>query len=51
MVKPSMSTKYLGVLINENLNWKAQNAHTLGKGIKWVMQVKRIARLTWGIMP
>ena len=51
MVKPSASTKYLGVLINENLNWKAQNTHALGKGMKWVMQIKRIARPTWGIMP
>ena len=50
-VKPSASTKYLGVLIDKNLNWKAQIMHALGKGTKWVMQVKRIARPTWGIMP
>ena len=31
-VKPVISTKYLGVFFDQNLNWKAQQAHAVKKG-------------------
>jgi hypothetical protein len=30
------STKYLGIILNQHLDWKAQYAHTIEKGMKWV---------------
>lgn len=51
VVPPSESTKYLGVYFDQNLNWKAQHAHAAGKATKWVSQIKRLTRPTWGIRP
>ena len=48
---PTKSTKYLGIVIDQNLNWKAQHAHAIEKGSKWASQVRRIARPSWGITP
>ena len=50
-LEPPASTKYLGIILDQNLNWKAQQAHAVEKGMKWVMQIRRIARLSWGITP
>jgi ribonuclease HI len=50
-VEPSTSTKYLGVILDQNLNWKAQWAHAVEKGMKWAMQIRRIVRPSWGITP
>ena len=47
----SESTKYLGMIIDQHLNWKAQHAHAIEKGSKWAAQVCRIARPSWGITP
>ena len=38
-VKPLESAKYLGVILNQHLDWRAQYTHTLGKGTKWAMQI------------
>ena len=45
------NTKYLGVFFDQNLNWKAQQAHAVKKGTKWAAQIRRIAKQTWGITP
>jgi hypothetical protein len=50
-LEPSISTKYLGVILDQNLNWKAQQAHAVKKGMKWVTQIRRIVRPSWGITP
>jgi len=50
-VKPVISTKYLGVFFDQNLNWKAQQAHAVKKGTQWAAQIRRIAKQTWGITP
>ena len=50
-LSPTDSTKYLGIVIDQNLNWKAQHAHAIEKGTKWASQVRRIARPSWGITP
>jgi hypothetical protein len=39
-IEPSSSTKYLGVMVDQNLNWKAQQAYAVGKGTKWVAQIR-----------
>ena len=51
VIDPSTSTKYLRVIFNQNLSWKAQQARAIGKGADWSMQIKRLTRLTWGIIP
>jgi len=48
-VQPSKSTKYLGVIFDQNLNWKEQHARTIGKGTNWAMQIRRLARPSWGL--
>jgi hypothetical protein len=50
-VKPSEHTRYLGVILDQNLNWKAQLAHITEKGAKWVSQIWRMARQDWGVTP
>ena len=50
-IPPSESTKYLGVIFDQHLDWKAQHTHAIGKGIKWISQLKRLTRPTWGITP
>jgi hypothetical protein len=51
MVQPANSTKYLGVCFNRNLNWKAHQVYTVEKGAKWVAQIQRLTRPTWGVTP
>ena len=51
VVKLATSTKYLGVFFDQNLNWKAQQAHTIKKGTQWAAQIRWIMKQTWGIMP
>jgi len=50
-VKPATNTKYLGVIFDQNLNWKAQQAHAVKKGTQWAAQIRQIAKQTWGVMP
>ena len=50
-VKPSESTKYLGIIFDQHLKWDTQQAHAIEKGAKWTAQIRRLARHTWGITP
>jgi ribonuclease HI/exonuclease III len=50
-VQPSESTKYLGVIFDQHLQWKAQIASVADKGTKWVAQIRRLARPSWGLTP
>ena len=50
-IHPVDSTKYLGVLIDRHLNWKAQQAYAVEKGAKWTAQIRRLTWPTWGITP
>ena len=50
-VQPTESTKYLGVVFDQNLSWKQQHAHAIGKGTKWAMQIRRLVKPSWGLTP
>src|SRR6266436_3292925 len=50
-ITPSSSTKYLGIMVDQHLNWKVQQAYTIEKGSKWALQIKRATRPSWGITP
>jgi len=39
------------VVFDQNLTWKEQHASAIAKGTKWVMQIRRLARPTWGLTP
>ena len=49
--QPTKSTRYLGVIFDQHLNWKEQHAHAEGNGTKWAMQIRRLAKPTWGLTP
>jgi len=50
-IEPTNSTKYLGVIVDRHLNWKAQQSYTVEKGTKWAMQIQQLARPSWGLTP
>ena len=50
-VEPSSSAKYLGVYLDQHLNWKEQEANALKKGTNWATQIKRLVRPGWGLSP
>ena len=39
------------MIFDQSLDWKEQHARTIGKGTKWVLQIRRITRPTWGLTP
>ena len=46
---PSAETaKFLGVVVNNKLNWKAQGATALAKGQSWIIQFTRMTRVSHG---
>ena len=38
-IEPSENTKYLGVIMDRNLTWKAQQSYAVEKGTKWAVQI------------
>ena len=50
-IEPSTSTKYLGIYLNQHLNWKEQQASTAKKGTIWASQIRRLVRPGWGLTP
>jgi ribonuclease HI len=50
-IEPSPSAKYIGIILDQNLNWAPQLAQVRGKGSKWAAQIRRLARPTWGLTP
>ena len=48
-IKPSKSHKFLGMVIDQELNFKEHAAMALAKGMKWVSQFRRLARPSKGV--
>jgi hypothetical protein len=51
MINPTKSTKYLGIILDQNLNWKEQLVYVQEKGSKWAAQIHRAIRPSWGLTP
>lgn len=51
MIEPAQSVKYLRIVLDQNLKWKQQLASVHGKGSKWVVQIRRLTRPSWGLTP
>ena len=45
------SYKYLGIQINNQLRWNTQVQKATAKGLKWVLQLNRLAKQAVGIPP
>ena len=50
-IEPSGSVKYLGVYLDQHLNWKEQEAYATKKGVAWAAQIRRVVRPDWGLTP
>ena len=50
-IEPTASAKYLGIILDQHLNWGPQLAQVRGKGSKWASQIRRLARPSWGLTP
>jgi ribonuclease HI len=48
---PSGSTKYLGVYLNQHLDWGTQRNYAVEKGSKWTAQIRRATAPSWGLTP
>jgi len=40
-VEPKPSVKYLGVILDQHLNWAPQYANVIEKGTTWTTQIRR----------
>jgi hypothetical protein len=49
VIKSQTLAKFLGVIVDNTLNWKEQAAVALGKGHDWVLQFGRLVRPTKGV--
>ena len=50
-INPSPNAKYLGIVLDQHLNWAPQLAQVCGKGSTWASQIRRLTRPTWGLTP
>ncbi|KAG2072430.1 hypothetical protein BDR04DRAFT_1117022 [Suillus decipiens] len=48
-IQPSRSHKFLGIIIDKDLNFREQAVHALAKGTKYTMACMRMVRTTRGI--
>ena len=50
-IEASKSIKYLGIYLDQHLNWKEQEAYATRKGTAWAAQIRRAVRPDWGLTP
>ena len=50
-VKKTNIYKYLGILLNHQLNWKEQAQRTTANATKWILQFRRLTKPSTGIRP
>jgi ribonuclease HI len=50
-IEPTQHAKYLGIVLDQHLNWAPQLAQVRSKGSKWAAQIRRLARPSWGLTP
>ncbi|KAJ7780701.1 hypothetical protein DFH07DRAFT_729258, partial [Mycena maculata] len=51
VVKPEKAVKLVGIWLDENLTFKQQGAAALAKGHEWLVNFRRLARVTGGVGP
>ena len=50
-ITTTMNYKYLGVVFNPKLNWRAHISKVVARATKWSQQIHRLAKLTGSISP
>jgi ribonuclease HI len=50
-IEPSPFAKYLGVLVDQELRWKEQEARTSKTAMKWVLATRRLVKINKGVAP
>ena len=50
-IKPSQSAKYLGVYVDQHLNWNTHIAYAIKKGANWSSQIRWVVAPSWGLTP
>ena len=50
-VKKTNTYKYLGILLNNKLNWKGQAQRMTANTTKWILQFRRLTKPSTGIRP
>lgn len=50
-ITPTDSAKYLGIILDKELNWREQEVYVTGKGTTWSAQIRRAVRPSWGLTP
>ena len=48
-IKPSKSTRYLGVLLDQELRFKEHSSYSLSKGTQWALQSRRLSKPSYGL--
>ncbi|KZT20461.1 hypothetical protein NEOLEDRAFT_1075592, partial [Neolentinus lepideus HHB14362 ss-1] len=51
VIQPKVSHKFLGVMLDQELRWKAQTDYALDKGAQWTYQLRRLAKTKYGLSP
>ena len=47
-ITPSKAHKFLGVIIDQELRWREQVNHALGKGTQYTLLMRRLSGTSWG---
>lgn len=48
-IKPQQLAKFLGIIVDQALNWKEQIAAVVAKGEMWISQFRRLVKATKGV--
>ncbi|KAF9051978.1 hypothetical protein BJ165DRAFT_1333533, partial [Panaeolus papilionaceus] len=49
IIQPTTHAKFLGIIIDQDLRWKKQNAAVVGKTAEWIGKFSRIAKQKGGV--
>lgn len=49
IIRPSRTHKFLGVIVDQELRWRAQVDNAVAKGTAYVLQIRRLSTMTKGI--
>ena len=50
-IQPASSHKFLGIIIDQELRWHEQVNYAIGKGTKYMLLMRRLSGVSWGIPP
>ena len=48
-ITPTRTHKFLGIIIDQELRWREQVNHALGKGAQYTLLMRRLSGASWGV--